>query len=229
MIPALHIANAAGVPGTAGALVRDAAGMSYLLSNHHVVFGSGGKSGGPIWAIPPGEVASRPVMVGRALRGELGRIDVRGEVCFVDCALVELSAETPFPSWLQTAIEAAGWFDSIASATPGMRVWKHGVATGLTEGVMADIAYPDCPAIEGRWWKAPRQLLVNSSDPELNFSAAGDSGAMLVDEFDAVLGLLWGINGNGDGIASPIEAVLSCLGVTLASPVADCRLMRLPA
>jgi hypothetical protein len=214
----LRIANARGVPGTAGTLVCDAAGARFVLANHHVVFGGGAADGDRVWAVPPDvEDAEREaIWLGRARRGQIGRVTFGGETYFVDCALVELADATRFPSWLQTSVSGP-WPSVAAAAAPGMRVVKNGVTTGRTEGVLVDVAYPDHPFVGGRWWDAPGQLLVDSLDPELNFSAPGDSGAALLDERGRVVGLLWGSNENGQGIACPIDPVLDSLGVTLAT------------
>ncbi|MBC7782823.1 MAG: hypothetical protein H7144_03205 [Burkholderiales bacterium] len=80
---------------------------------------------------------------------------------------------------------------------------------------MADVCYPDHPYIGERWWNAPGQLLIDSRDDQLNFSAPGDSGAAVLDQQERVIGLLWGTNANGQGIACPIQPVLESLEASL--------------
>ena len=217
--PLVRIANSRGVPGTAAALVHDGAGTCYLLTNHHVVFGAGGTSGERVWALPEdGAETTEAVCLGPARTGQLGRVSFGGAVYFVDCALVELTY-AEFPDWLRAALDA-GRPVAAATAETGMSVRKHGPATGTTLGVVLDAAYPDHPFIDGRYRPAPGQILVGSRDPARNFSAAGDSGAAVLDGQGRILGLLWGSNESGEGIASPIAAVLDCLGVTLATAAA---------
>jgi hypothetical protein len=205
---ALRIANARGVPGMITCLVRDGVGRWSALSNHHVVFGEGAAAGDAVWAIPPNDDdGSRAVRLGSARNGRIGRVTFQGDTVFVDCALVELADRENFPHWLNSAINEA-WPTEIGPVQPGIRVFKFGAATGLTGGVLVDVAYPDYPTIEGRSWIASGQLLVDSLDPALNFCAPGDSGAALVDECGRMLGLMWGSNLSGQGIGCPIEPVL---------------------
>lgn len=223
--PALRIASAQGVPGTASALVRDAHGVRLLLANHHVVFGGGAVSGDRVWALPPDwddGSDGDAVCLGRARCGQIGRVTFVGETYFVDCAVVELANDTCFPSWLELLM-ANAWPSEIATPEPGMRVFKHGATSGTTEGVLVDVSYPDHPFVEGRSWTAPGQLLVDSRDPGLNFSAPGDSGAALLDEHGRILGLLWGSNASGQGVACPIAPVLDYLAVTLFAAAQQIR------
>jgi len=214
---ALRIASARGVPGTACALVADDAGRRLLLANHHVVFGGGAAPGDPVWAIPPGcddDCRRDAVRLGAVGCGYLGRITFGRDMCFVDCATVALAGEVRFPAWLAKQIDNAVAPES-AGAQTGMPVFKTGVTTGRTEGQLVDVAYPDHPFVEGRWRSAPGQLLVDSRTVGMNFAAPGDSGAPLVDERGRIVGMLWGSNANGQGIACPIAPVLNCLRVSL--------------
>jgi hypothetical protein len=221
--PALSIASAYGVPGTAGALVSDAAGALFLLSNHHVVFGGGAKPGDRVWALPPQDGHDRQVaFIGWGRRGQIGRVTWQSETFFVDCALIELADVATYPDWLQLELTrssgfTSSWPNEIAHAQPGIGVIKTGASTGLTEGILVDVAYPDFPYIGDRAWTATGQLLVDSADAELNFSGPGDSGAMLLDCQGRMLGLLWGSNTGGQGIACPIGPVLHCLAVEPAA------------
>jgi hypothetical protein len=215
--PALAIANANGLPGTAGLIVVDAEGARAVLTNHHVVFAGGAAIGDRVWALPSvtdGHDPADVVCLGRTRAGRIGRITFTGETCFVDCALVRMENEELFPTWLIASL-ADLYVTEVANAEPGLPVIKCGATTGLTAGMIADVAYPDHPYIGDRWWKAPGQLLIDSRDGELNFSAAGDSGAAVLDEQGRVVGLLWGSNANGQGISCPIAPVLDCLGATL--------------
>jgi hypothetical protein len=207
-------------------MVRDRAGAVYLLANHHVVFGGGAAAGDPVWGIPQdcGDDADRgAVCLGLARPGMIGRVTYERDACFVDCALVELRSDARFPAWLQRVIFSDVWPSRAAKAASGMSVVKNGPTTGLTKGVVVDAAYPDAPFIEGREWTATGQLLVDSRDPELNFSSRGDSGAALLNAAGCVVGLVWGATMHGQGIACPIQPVLDCLSVSLiAAMPRDC-------
>lgn len=222
----LRIASAHGVPGTAGALVVGADGLRCVLTNHHVMFGGGAVVGDRVWALAPEDEiyqAREAVCLGRARSGQIGRVTFNDETYFVDCAVVAIADETLFPVWLKSVLSET-WPLETAGAEPGMSVFKCGAGTEFTEGTVVDVAYPDHPFIDGRSWSAPGQLLVDSRDPELNFSAPGDSGAALLDGGGRIIGLLWGSTANGQGIACPIEPVLDCLKVTLVA--APARMLR---
>jgi hypothetical protein len=217
--PLLRIASARGVPGMAAGLAQDLTGALFVLANYHVVFGGGATGGDRVWAVPAEDDHGgglEAVCLGRARTGRIGRVTFQGDTYFVDCALVELADKGSFAPWLQCLMNGP-WPTEIGAAEPGMSVFKNGATTGFTEGVLVDVAYPDYPFIDGRCWTAPGQLLVDCRDPELNFSAAGDSGAALLDNGGRILGLLWGSNTSGQGVACPIQPVLDCLGVTLTS------------
>jgi hypothetical protein len=184
------------------------------------MLGGGAVIGDRVWAIPPeseDDEAGEPVCLGRASSGQIGRVTSGDETYFVDCAVVAIADESSFPAWLRAVLADNPWPSETAAAESGMRVFKCGATTEFTEGVMVDVAYPDHPFIDGRSWSAPGQLLVDSRDPELNFSAPGDSGASVLDERGRIVGLLWGSTANGQGIACPIEPVLDCLGVKLVT------------
>lgn len=213
---ALSIASAFGVPGTAGAIVTDTTGALFLLSNHHVVFGGGAKAGDCVWGFPSNCGDDHNVaLLGWGRRGQIGRVTWECDTIFVDCALVELANVSTYPDWLHRALKC-DWPIETAEPEPGMRVVKNGASTGATKGILVDVAYPDCPFIGDRAWTAPGQLLIESVDSTLNFSGPGDSGALLLDDRGRMLGLLWGSNTGGQGIACPIMPVLDCLGVTPA-------------
>ncbi|MER7755280.1 hypothetical protein [Kitasatospora sp. NPDC097643] len=218
--PLVRIVNSRGIPGVAGALVHDSHGRRYLLASHHVVLGGGAGEGETVWALPssgdPAAASVEPVRLGYARRGHLGQVEFGGDHHFVDGALIEIEPDgrQERPAWLRQALGGA-WPTETGHPEPGERVTKHGPATGLTQGRVLDVAYPDRPFIGGRELVAPGQLLVGSHDPDLTFTAPGDSGAALLDQRGRIVGLLWGATANGDGVACPVAPLLDCLGVGL--------------
>src|SRR5262249_19613383 len=178
--------------------------------------GAGASIGDVVWALPVdgGDGMSTAVAIGHARRGQLGRGTYAGDTCFVDCALIELVDRNDPPAWL-AGVLASGWPDETAPPSIDQHVLKVGASTGTTEGVVVDATYRDEPFIDGRSWEAPGQLLINSRDPALNFSGPGDSGAAVLNNAGRLVGLLWGSNSAGQGLACPIAPVLDCLGVRL--------------
>ena len=207
---ALRIANAAGVPGTVGAVVRGEDGAALLLANHHVVFGDGAAVGDRVCAL---DDDGRPVHIGYGLRGRLGRVTYAGQTHFVDCALVDLRPRQDLPDWVIAGLDALP--RTGASARPGLAVQKVGPSTGHTHGVISAVEHFDAPFISGQAFQAPKQLLIESAETELRFCSQGDSGAAVADSSGRMVGLLWGTNGTSNGIASPIGPILHSLGVTL--------------
>jgi hypothetical protein len=208
----LGIANARGVPGTAAALVTGPRRERMLLACHHVVFGHGARAGERVWAIPPEH--GEPVALGRASGGVLGRVGPSTDPHFIDCALVELDREGDYPMWLHTALEQLVR-EAPALASVGSAVVKNGATTGVTHGTILDDCYVTEPWLESKAWTATDQLLIDSADDALVFSAHGDSGAAVLDNNGRVVGLLWGTTPAGQGIACRIEPVLEHLGVEL--------------
>jgi len=214
--PVVQIAGARGGPGTAGALVHDNGGSLYVLANHHVALGDGGQCADRVYAFRDrGPLGDREfAILGRVTAGTIRRVTHCNDAPFIDCALIELDGIDDFPAWLAHHI-AGRWPTTFSEAAPGTRVSKAGAGTGFTRGVVVDAMYPDNPFINGRSFTATAQLLIESEDPELNFAGPGDSGAAILDEGGRVLGLLWGTNQAGQGIACPISPVLDYLGVLL--------------
>ncbi|WP_051453826.1 hypothetical protein [Paraburkholderia caribensis] len=210
MTAALQIANAKGVPGTVGALVRGEDGGLLLLANHHVVFGGGAVKGDHVWAL---DDDGGRVHIGHGLHGRLGRVTYGDQTHFVDCAVIGLRTRELLPDWVNAALDRLP--QATASPRPGLAVQKLGPGTGHTRGVIATVEHFDAPYILGCAYQAPRQLLVDPADPELRFCGEGDSGAAVVDESGRIVGLLWGTTGTSHGIASPIGPVLHALSVTL--------------
>jgi hypothetical protein len=212
--PCVELVNGRGVPGTAGGIVVGPDGTRFVLGTRHVLFGRGAGAGKPLWA-RVGSIRSPFTWIGRVAHGTVGRVFHRGGPVFVDCAVGVLDGKAALPPDLEVALHEAGLVEGVADARIGAHVTKVGAATGWTEGVVADVAYPDRPLVEDRVYEAPNQLLVRPRLSEEAFSAPGDSGALLLDERGFVVGLMWGCNANGEGIACPIAPVLACLGVSM--------------
>jgi Equine arteritis virus serine endopeptidase S32 len=204
-----RIVNARGVPGTASAIVADANGTRYLLTCYHVLFGADAKPGEPIWL---GDMRTR-VRIGVSTRGQLGRVTYGGEHYFIDVGIAELAADVP--AEIAEALVSATAATGVGSARPGTRVSKHGPISGLTSGVVAAIDHFEQPHVGGRSYQASHQLLIHGDDAELGFSVAGDSGAAVRDRDGRLVGVLWGSNASGDGVASPIVPALDHLAVKI--------------
>ena len=196
---AFRIANARGVPGTAGAIgytLHDR--QPVLLSTWHVLFGRGADCDSEVWLVDEAQ------QIGRVLYGKIGTVQWGGETYHVDCAVASCSERSSFAN-----------IHGHDTARAGDVVTKSGAATGITTGVVVSVEESDVVTIEGRSFPVSRQLLVRSLDPESPFSAEGDSGALLVNAAGHAVGLLWGTNHRGEGVACPIAPVLYAMNITL--------------
>ena len=93
----------------------------------------------------------------------------------------------------------------------GLRVQKHGRTTAHTRGIVVDASFDDYGPVGVAWFED--QIVVEGDGSA--FSAAGDSGALVVDEGNHPLALLFA----GDDrrtLGNPIAAVLSALGMMIA-------------
>jgi hypothetical protein len=206
---AIRICSAAGVTGTLGCLARGKRDARlFMLSSWHVLFADGARGGSPIWRVEGRDSDGQPAFtaLGGVVLGRSGTVTANGggEV-YVDCAI--------------------GWygFDATNDYVPresrpcgaqvGQSVRKLGAGTGLTEGTLVDTAYEASTEIGGRARRAPGQLLVRSERAGRPFSVEGDSGALVVDERDEPVGLLWGSTSRGEGVACPIAPVLKALDI----------------
>jgi hypothetical protein len=131
----------------------------------------------------------------------------------VDCAMTDLTY------WDDSGIGVIAGIGQVRGTRvlegPGVRVMKRGARTLLTVGTVSNInltvQYPN-----GTWMT--KQILIDYDDGD--FADSGDSGSVIVDFDNNVIGLLWGISSNGTanrGVASPIGYVLAELDVDLVT------------
>lgn len=150
---------------------------------------------------------------------------------FIDCATARLLTERgvraaptlpPLGARSGTAVKGIARvhpLDVIDGRAP--RVYKFGQATGVTVGRVVDVAAPVDTA-QGQ--RRLRNLVIRAERPAsggsssfVPFVEAGDSGALIVNERGAAVGLLWGM-GEGrspEAYACHIHPVLHRLDVTL--------------
>jgi hypothetical protein len=201
-----------------------------LVSNRHVLLAHGAGRGDPIY---------RPVF---SHRGETAAVradsldpvaevmhegaeanhrfqypDEEAAEYFVDCAAARmlrrperLAAEHGASGGVLRGAARMHVLDVVGGRAP--RVHKLGGATGVTYGWVIDAAAP----VENA--AGPRRLnnlaVKGDGGP---FLAAGDSGAVLLNERDEAIGLLWGRNDRDPNLAYAchIHPVLDCLNVTM--------------
>lgn len=212
-----------GYAGTLGCMVHLADGRPALLSNNHVLADEGlGHLGGdriqqgasrrfqgerhvahlsgfvPLLPSPVGQPLSRPVHYNR-----------------VDAAVAALLPHVPWqPGFARPGLPVRA---GAGRAQLGDRVFKVGRTTGVTWGTIQKLgAVTRLEYATGMCWF--NRLIAVTPDPGqlAGFAAPGDSGAILVRDDGAVLGLVFA-GGVGRTYACDIEHVLSDLHCSLAT------------
>jgi hypothetical protein len=205
--------------GTMGCLAQLNSDSSIvILSNNHVMMFGIDPAGGFV----PGEKIGQPDIACCCCC----KCNVVGEVVkalnndLVDCAIARI---TPGSGFTNEILDIGFVFGSAplkggSTVLPHDRVMKRGRTTGLTRGTVTapsrnttanPAAKPPIPA-------RTRQIEI-TPDPEFPlFSDKGDSGSVIVNESNVVVGLLWGgQDGPNLTFANLITEVISALGITI--------------
>jgi hypothetical protein len=194
------------IGGTLGAIVKDdASGEPMMLSCFHVLAGDRSASAGDAVVQP-----ARPEggLGDRFVAGRLARFVLAEEV---DAAVAGVSRA------VQGEILGIGEVQGTADAEIGQQVRKQGFASGLTHGTVDTVELTVQVRYPGGIGLVTFDNQINvTPDTERNeaFGEQGDSGAVLVTDDNRIVGLyIAGDPANGNGMANPIAAVFSALGV----------------
>jgi len=194
--------------GTFGAVVKDRDG-TYLLSNNHVLADEGKlASGAPIFQpglLDNGNKNSDQI-------AELARfIPIQaGALNKVDAATAEGTSASTFSKDILHIGPPAG----TAKAGLDMRVHKFGRTTSYTVGIITSVATDVKVDYEAGSMTFQDQIIIVGDQGA--FSAAGDSGSLILDrQTQNAVGLLFAGSASHT-IANHLEEVLQALGVTLA-------------
>ena len=200
-----RITSSTGVTGTLGCLAHTLHDKQpVLLSTWHVLFGKGAREGDAVWLVNEanGERSYSPL--GKSLYGKLGVVRIGGEEHYIDCAV---------SSFVGDMDATSASLDGHDTPRVGDRVTKTGAATGTTSGIIIDINYSE-PSV-GQPAFGPGQILIKPIDDPA-FAAEGDSGSLIVSDAKKAVGLLWGTNTRGEGVACPIAPVLYAMNIRLS-------------
>ena len=199
--------------GTLGGLVRDAAGRLYILSNSHVLADEG--------TAQPGHRIGQPF--GTTPIALLERFIPFSTTTpnLVDCAIARLD---------HTSILGEGWNGALQDRIAGVRevtpddlgsdATKIGRTTGVRKGKVTAIEIDGLPVGYDVGVLRFNDQVEISGGPATDFSAAGDSGSLIVSLRDRkAIGLLFagGKDGSGEDFtyANRLTSVLGALGVEL--------------
>ncbi|MFZ2061032.1 MAG: hypothetical protein WAU82_08465 [Candidatus Binatus sp.] len=205
--------------GTLGSLVEDATDTQYILSNNHVLADQNTAKPGDL-IVQPGlvdvECLKAPSNAVATFSGMV-RLKFNGSRNYVDAAIAAVN-----PGDVSPEIAFIGGISSSpATATIGMAVQKMGRTTCLTFGAVAQldahlrVNYSDTKRPKPA--KFVDQIVVSGSLETPQFSAAGDSGSLIVTDDDCPqpVALLFAGSASGLTIANPISTVLSALNVSM--------------
>ena len=193
--------------GTFGCLVEDPAGDRYLLSNNHVI--------ADINRAPIGSPIIQPAKFdgGVTPRDDIARLAAFEPIDFAGANRVDaaVGALTDPAIAVPGALTLGPFAHPPVPGAVGQRVRKHGRTTAHTRGIVVDAnfdGFVDYGPVGVAWFED--QIVIEGEGGA--FSAAGDSGALIVDEGDYPLALLFA----GDDrrtLSNPIAPVLSALGM----------------
>jgi hypothetical protein len=192
------VINEEGRFATAGATVVDCDGRVCILTVAHLH-----ARGDVAFTYASGGISQRRAELGSWRRPRLGRLDDSLDV-FVDCALVAVE------HWPEPRPCLVGPF---GSARVDDAVYKHGIGTGLTWGVVTESNDACWCVVGGKRHRISGHMLIRALDRGENFCAPADSGGLIRDQRGRAVGLLWGCTASGDGLATPIAAVFRALGL----------------
>ena len=206
-----------------------------LVSNRHVLLAHGAGKGDPIYApiierrgdefvIDPGSLEPVAEIADEGMDSNYS-YQFRSESSsdyFVDCASARVLdskqisrhwklSENGELTWPHTARRAHP-LDVVGRRAP--RVRKIGGQTGFATGTLVDVSAP----VETESGRRLRNLVIRGSSP--GFVTPGDSGALVINDSNEAIGLIWGRNDHDSTVAYAchIHPVLHRLNVSVLPP-----------
>jgi hypothetical protein len=202
-----------------------------ILSNWHVLYGSSGRTGDKVYQPPPtsippvelGDLPARPRdeedKIGVLRRKEISST-VDGAIATIDvssccnCCGIRYSNEI-------NGLSVGGrpprnTIVGDQRAVSGMTVFKVGKSTGRTEGVVVDDNHPSFDIVkDGTTYSFTGQIAIQNIDNTIPFSTHGDSGSVIINLENKIVGLLFasGRNVPINGVDQPF--------VTIANHIQD--------
>lgn len=205
-----------GAIGTMGAIVTDnVSGNPMLLSCFHVMCDASGWTVGDTMVQPAqGDGGVCPTdVVGTLAANSLGAL-VGTALNNVDCAVATITARGN-----SCSIVDVGNVTGTAMASLGIPVRKRGRTTGLTFGAVDSISLSFTINYGGSIGNVAftNQIGIQADTTRNSvFQDGGDSGAVAVNDANAVIGLMFAADTSGaHGIANPIQSVLNALNVSV--------------
>ena len=193
--------------GTLGIIVKDnSTGNPLLLSNFHVMCVDNGWNAGDQMDQPSlMDTGTHSDGIGKLVRSSLSS--------YVDGALATLSGRT-----YSCDLVDIGPVNGTAPAVLGSPVRKRGRTTlltyGFVDGVNASISIDYGDGIGTKILTTQISIRPDTAHTS-KFSDEGDSGSVIVDANNKVIGLLFAGSPDGYTVANPISSVLTELGISV--------------
>lgn len=201
-----------------------------LVSNRHVLMAHGAQRGSPVYA-PVFSRRGETRLVHPSTLAPIAEIRDEGaeqnhpfhydgepdENYFVDCATARLLQEPASPTRnngvpgpVIRGVARMHPLDALGHRAP--RIRKFGGASGITQGRVVDVA---APVENSNGPQRQHNIVIRGTDG--SFVSPGDSGALVLNEHDQAIGMVWGRSDHDPNIAYAchIHPVLDRLGVTL--------------
>ncbi|MBW8687877.1 S1 family peptidase [Chitinophaga rhizophila] len=217
--------------GTLGCLARsNDDGRTVILSNCHVLMANAAQPGDRIYQPAPAvipEMNNRDLpfhpeddmnAIGRIIRGTINE-KIDAAIAEINTSALDMASCNEINGLSVNGIPRYNVVLGAAAAIPGQMVFKVGEVSGRTEGRVVDINYPATTfPIEGKMHTFKGQIAIQPVDPAHHFSEKGDSGAVIVNMDNRIVGLLFANNGNTRPqitLANHIDDVLNALNIRL--------------
>jgi hypothetical protein len=209
--------------GTLGCIaINLATGKKVLLSNAHVLFA--GTDNDEVHH-PDYYVSSRSCSkhkIGVRLRPPVNGDDPNHPGTTVDAAIARFDPDKGEYDPFIADIGAVEGTAEISDTDPALvnghyRVWKRGAQTGITEGLVIDKAYTFLEKATNITWRNQLRIRPVLGDFQGFMSILGDSGAVLVNGENKVVGLISKAEEGGFATANPIREVELALGIKIWS------------
>ena len=140
---------------------------------------------------------------------EIGKVLTETKNSDVDCAIISLDEdilEEIQNNNTLNVVEGIGTLTGVAQAVCFEPVKKRGRTTELTTGIVVDVLYESS------------QILVHPTGTSPKFADFGDSGSVIVNDSNQVIGLLWATDRSTKtkGVANHIGPVMQAMGIRIA-------------
>lgn len=210
--------------GTLGCIAIDLeTGKKVLLSNAHVLFAGtdNDEVHHPNYYVSSRSCSKHKIAVRLRLR-QINGDDPKHPGKTVDAAIARFDPDKGEYDPFIADIGAVEGTAEIDDADPALlnghyRVWKRGAQTGITEGLVIDKAYTFHESATNITWRNQLRIRPMLGNFEGFMSILGDSGAVLVNDENKVVGLISKAEAGGFATANPIRDVELALGIKIWS------------